>query len=273
MKAEPVHLFFFRGLSTYGVDHAKWSIFDFGPMYKHFAQAFSEREIIFHPVTGMGAGSVTEVVGRAHDFFRSDPVWNSGARVHFAGHSAGGLVARLVVDRLRRDPVTPPGKITSLLTIATPHFGSQLAQRCVDMPVTYPGSVRLLRAFGYDIASKAHFFRELTPDGVVGLFTDSDLPSPSRLPVHHHGIRLGSIICASPRQEWCPPLRLIYKLQAFNELKSESDGIVEKEAQSFGQVLAEIPIDHFRQIGLFGKRWLFDETCDVAAKFLRESQA
>lgn len=272
MKVEPVHLFFFRGLSTYGVDHAKWSIFDFGPMYKHFARAFGEREIIFHPVTGMGAGSVTEVVDRARDFFRNDLVWNSAARVHFAGHSAGGLVARLVVDRLRRDPNTQPGKIVSLLTIATPHLGSQLAQRCVEMPVTYPGSARLLKTFGYDIESKAYFFRELTPDRVSNLFTGNDLPSSSRFPVYHHSIRLGSIVCASPRQNWCPPLRLIYKLKAFNDLQSESDGVIEKETQFFGQVLAEIPIDHFRQIGLFGKRWLFDEMCDVAAKFLRESQ-
>jgi len=63
-------------------------------------------------------------------------VWRDpDAKVHFFGHSAGGLVARLLLqqDGWRDD------KVLSLMTVATPNRGSELAQICVDMPERYRG--------------------------------------------------------------------------------------------------------------------------------------
>src|SRR5262245_51039638 len=58
---KPVHVFFFRGLSTYGNDHAKWSVFDFGPISKHLVRSLGAREVVLHPVLGMGSGTLVEV--------------------------------------------------------------------------------------------------------------------------------------------------------------------------------------------------------------------
>lgn len=261
MSAVKTHVYFFRGLSTYGHDDAKWSVFDFGPVYKRIAAAFEERGVVFHPVTGMGAGTLEEISARAIDFFRADPIWNSAEPVHFLGHSAGGLAARLTMAALLADPSTPPGKILSLLTIAAPNRGAGLARVCIDMPRTHLGSVRFLRLWGYDVVSKRNFFETLTAENIGRLFAgEKEFP-----------VRRGSIVCACPRREWCWPLRLFYMVRALSDFREESDGVVEKSTQPYGEVLAELRIDHFRQVGLFGKRSLFEEMIDIATNFFWDS--
>ena len=124
-----------------------------------------------------------------------------------------------------------------------------------------------LRSCGYDVTGKRHFFEELTSPSIDKLLRP--VP-PSREPVYADGVRLASIVCSSPRSDWCWALRLFYLVEAFNSFRVESDGVVEKESQPFAQVLAELEIDHFRQVGLFGKRWKFENMCDIAAAFCKK---
>jgi hypothetical protein len=255
VKISP-HVFFFRGLSTYGHDDAKWSVFNFGPMYKNIARELKARDVQFHAVTGMGAGPVQEVAARAHNYLKNHPVWNDPqVPVHFLAHSAGGLVARYLMNQV------PSGKVASLMTIASPHQGARLAQICLDMPELYRGSARLLRTFGYDIASRRHFFTELTNDAVSRLFATEKKSQA----------RTASIVCHAPRREWCAPLKLFYKVKAFNDFDLPSDGVVERDTQAFGEVVAELKIDHFRQCGFFGEPRRFQQLCDVTADFFKTS--
>jgi hypothetical protein len=256
----PAQVFFFRGLSTYGLDHAKWSVFDFGPIHGHFASELSRHGIEFHPVLGMGAGPLPEVARRAREYIERHPAWRDPSRpVHFLGHSAGGLIARLVLPELE---AARPGKILSCLTIATPHAGSQLAQIAVEMPERYRGSTLILRSFGYNVRIKRRFFEELTKDGIARVL-GAGRPSAAEA---------ASIVAAAPRREWCPPLRLFYKVKAFNDFALPSDGIVERDSQPFGNVIGELPIDHFRQVGLFGERHRFESMCGLAARFFEQQQ-
>src|ERR1700722_2503801 len=113
----PVNVFFFRGLSTYGRDEAKWSVFNFGPMYRQLQLAFEERGGDFHPVLGMGSGPIRDVLKRAQAALAKNPVWqDESIPVHLCAHSAGGLIARLIAEESRRP-------IQSVLTIATPNRG------------------------------------------------------------------------------------------------------------------------------------------------------
>ncbi len=244
MKAQ--HVFFIRGLSTYGRDVAKWSVFDFGPVYQHLAHALGERGLQFHPVLGLGAGSLPEIADRAESFLDQHPVWNDPqADVHLFGHSAGGLIVRLLLPRLKRRPV-------SALTLATPHRGSALAEVAANMKEKNPGSELILRSFGYNVQRKKHFFDELTPAGLKRVF-GGQKPEPPE------GLKAGSIVCSAPREQWRLPLKAFYKIKAFDDFRLPSDGVVERDSQPWGRVIAEIPIDHFRQVGLFrsGKQFEF----------------
>lgn len=251
-------VFFIRGLSTYGVDRAKWSIFDFGPIARHFTRVFTAHEVDFIPVLDMGAGVLTDVAARAASFLENHPAFSRPEGVHIFGHSAGGLVARLA---LRSLDARARGKVRSLLTLASPNAGSALAQLCLDMPTLYPGSYRLLKAFGYDLKSNSEVFEDLTPSFVKRL----------ALPDQIEGIATGSLVAWAPRETWCAPLRMFYRVKAFKEFELPSDGVVERDTQPFGDTVAEIKLDHFRQHGLFGGRDQFERMCAQAITyFIRE---
>lgn len=249
------HVFFIRGLSTYGSDNAQWSVFDFGPMYKHLGAALEARGITFHPVLGLGAGSLPEIAKRAQAFLTSHSVWNDpNQKVHLIGHSAGGLALRLVLPQLKRP-------VASALTVATPNHGSELAEICVSLPERYKGSHLLLKTCGYNVAAKQHFFTELTRENVGRI-----LGAESQVPA---GTRVGSVVCSAPRAEWCWPLKMFYKVKAFDDFRTPSDGLVERDSQPFGDVVAEVNIDHFRQVGLFGGCERFSRLCDAIAGFIK----
>jgi hypothetical protein len=260
-----MHVFFFRGLSTYGNDVAKWSIFNFGPLAKNFSRAFAQRDVAFYPVLGMGVGSLEEICIRARRFIEEHPVWRDPeSRVHLLGHSAGGLVARLLLPQLE---LSQSGKILSLMTVATPHQGAELAQIFVDMPERYRGSALLFRSFGYDIHAKRDFFREFTPATIRDTFAAQTALLPRSTAT------LGSVVCTAPSQDWCLPLRLFHKVQAFRDFTTPSDGVVERDTQPFGEVRAEIQLDHFRQVGFFGGEARFEQMCDVIAEFFKDSDS
>lgn len=223
-------------------------------------RALVERGLWFHPVTDLGAGSLPELADRVCRFLDQHPVWQDPTQtVHLLGHSAGGLLLRLAVKKLKRKPVRA-------LTIASPHRGSGLAELIAHMPERYPGSDRVLRSLGYNVKSRKHFFDELAPEGLRqvfgGDFERGNLPSD-------FGVQVDSIVCSAPRSEWCMPLKMFYNIRAFKDFSSPSDGVVERDTQAFGNVIAELKIDHFRQMGLFNSGKEFDQLADVTAQYFR----
>lgn len=252
-------VFFIRGLSTYGHDNARFSLLDLGPVYRHIQTGLSQRGLDLHPVTGLGSGSLPELTDRAVKYLRENAAWNEpNAKIHLLGHSAGGLVARLVVDRLIKE--NEQQKIASLLTIASPHKGSSLAQIFTEMPIRHPGSAKWLKAIGYNVEDKKHFFAELTPGSVLQL-----LPPPPE------NLNVASIICCAPGDQWCWPLKAARFLDAYRAFDLPSDGVVERESQIFGEVIAEIAIDHLRQVGFFGRKNEFQQMLDAISSFYNRS--
>lgn len=252
-------VFFIRGLSTYGHDSARFSFLDFGPVYRHLQMGLSQRGLDFHPITDLGTGSLIQLADRALNFLRQDPKWKDPeVSVHLLGHSAGGLVARLLIERL--ETKEEQKKISSLLTIATPHRGSTLAKIFAEMPTQHPASARWLRALGYDVQTKNNFFKELTPESIQQL-----LPNPPK------NLKVASIICATSPNQWCWPLKAARLLSAYRAFDLPSDGIVERDSQIFGEVIAELPIDHFRQAGFFGGKQEFHRMLNTISSFYQKS--
>ncbi len=253
------HIFFFRGLSTFASDNIRWAFLDLGPMHRKLSQNLSQRGIVFHPISGMGAGTLSEVADRAYQFLQTHPVWLDAKQpVSFLGHSAGGLIARLLLSRSD----IPKDKVERFLSIATPHNGTSLAETCINMPRDFRGSYLMLMGTGYNISKRRKFFEEFTASHIQHLFAQSP-SSPEELPVK----RVGSLVCHVAREEWCLPLKLFSKIPAFAARSAPSDGMIETDTQRFGEVIAELPIDHFRQVGIFGEPHRFEKMCDVIQDF------
>ncbi len=261
------HVFFFRGLNTAGRDHVQWGPLNFGPMFQHLRLELGREGLVFHPIEGMGVGSLNQMSERALEQLAQSPAWQSSdTPVHFLGHSAGGLIARLVLRQLLRQNTASVGKIKSLLTIATPHRGAKLAELCLTLRQLDPRSYWLMRSFGYDVETRREFLLEYTPSTLAGRLTGED-----EVQLFPH-LSLGSIVCAAPPNEWCLPLRTLHRLPMFKHFTELSDGLIERETQIFGEVAGEVRIDHLRQIGLFGRSHQFSQMCQMIRDYFERER-
>jgi hypothetical protein len=228
-------------------------------MHRELARAFAKRGVHLIAVGGMGVGPWQEVASRAAASLQAHPLWRDESQpVHLFGHSAGGVVLRLLLEKgLKRR------NLLSALTLASPHRGAYLAKVFAGMPETHGGSALLFKVLGYDVRKRGQIFSTLDAEVVNGMW----LPA-----CEHPDLRVASVVASAPRREWCAFLKLVHSIKALESFTLPSDGIVEQETQSWGEVVAELNIDHVRQIGLFNDGKSFDRLCDVLCDFFIGTQ-
>lgn len=150
-------------------------------------------------------------------------------RVSLVAHSMGGLDARYAVARLGLHT-----QVTSLVTIATPHQGTPLADLGAMPPLQ---ALRLLV-------------------GRVGLQTEAlDWLTSARAGTFNRdiadvaGVRYGSVVArANPGAILVNPV-LLSGLLYLHGCAGANDGMVPVTSQRWGEVIDEIDADHWAQIG------------------------
>lgn len=78
--------------------------------------------VFIYWLPGNGLGDMAETAAGLPDFVGDVLAWTGADAVDLVGHSQGGLLARWYIRFLGGDTV-----VDSLVTLATPHYGSQLA--------------------------------------------------------------------------------------------------------------------------------------------------
>lgn len=143
--------------------------------------------------------------------------------VHLVGHSMGGLDARWVAKN------ASPTNLRTLVTIATPHRGTPLA----DL-----GTLLVPRRTSLFLGSLAGGVADLSRTH-LGTVDSSPLP----------GLTCASVIVApaAGRLGVRPILRPTHRL--IEALDGENDGIVPVHSQSFGDVLGRVDSDHCGVLG------------------------
>lgn len=150
------------------------------------------------------------------------------AKVNLVAHSMGGLDARYALARLELAP-----KVASLITIATPHHGSPLA----DLAATRPSKWLRARLARMGLDTEA-----------IDWLTVARAPEFNREITDAAGVFYGSVVgrTASLRRM---PLPLWPAWFALRLGGHESDGMVPVASQRWGEVLLDMPLDHATQIG------------------------
>ncbi len=148
------------------------------------------------------------------------------------GHSMGGLDCRHLVTHLGADAFTD-----AVLTIATPHHGTAVADFCRRHLEGKIGFYGLLRRTGADIGG-AH---DLTRDAAETF---------NRQTPDHPGVRYFSINSKAPVAAMKPFLRPGGGVLAREE--GPNDGLVSAKSAVWGDLIATWPIDHFSTLD---KRW------------------
>lgn len=237
-------VFYFRSLSTSGNDLIKIGPFHIGSFSSRFEREFKAVELDFIPVLGMGGGPLLEQAERAKEFLKAYMDFEKSiSPVHFFGHSAGGLVAKLIA----KDPLFQRN-LKSIVTIGTPHKGSSAAKWALGIPKSNPVIFLLCKIFKYDIASKSPTFESFH------LISNQSFDFPS-------GVLTGSIICAPPKRSWSLLARIVHWFSWFTEVNEPSDGLVEEDAQYFGNYQWRFNLDHIQQVGFGGQKREFKRLC------------
>ena len=135
------------------------------------------------------------------------------------GHSMGGLDARYLITHL-----DPDLRVRSLITVATPHRGSPLAQWMLDSCGVMPAWFRYCGLPG---------LRELTPE------TRAAMPIPDRADVSY-----ASYASSRPNDElpfWLRPYARV--------IPEENDGLVPVSSAQWGTFRGMVRADHIELLG------------------------
>jgi triacylglycerol lipase len=163
-------------------------------------------------------------------------------RVNLIAHSMGGLDARYALARLGL-----AGRVASLVTIATPHRGTPLADLGTRLVGEGLGMRRLARALGLDVEA----FYDLTT---------ARMQSFNEEVRDARGVFYASVVAQIGGLAVNP---LLWPAHRYLHARSgPNDGMVPLASQIWGEVLAEVEADHWAQVGWslrFDAAQLFEE--------------
>ncbi len=242
-------VFYFRSLDTSGSDEFKIGPIRIGSFSSHFEEEFENLPLDFVPVLNMGAGSLFEQADRAKIFLKKNESFSQNLNtIHFLGHSAGGLIAKMVAA----DSEFNQG-LRSVITIGTPHKSCKAAEWAASMEHHSPRLHHLLKWIGYDITLRRSTFESFKA------VSEEEFLIPET-------ILTGAIVCAPSPKTWSWFFRFIHKFDMAKNLDQPSDGLISKESQYFGKHTWEFDLDHLQQIGYGGQSEEFKRLCQFLEK-------
>ncbi len=164
--------------------------------------------------------------------------------VNLIAHSMGGLDARYMISELGMHRV-----VASLVTVATPHRGSALADVVLESPERVQGWLTdaanwagssVMDGGRADFQKAVH---DLTPTYVTGTFNNQILNHPT-VRYWSYGGRAGKGTDISINPLLRPQNTILFKREG------ENDGLVSVDSSRWGTYVETIDADHAQQIGI-----------------------
>lgn len=150
-------------------------------------------------------------------------------RADVIAHSLGGLDARYAIAKLGLGD-----RVRTLVTIGTPHHGSEIADLVVD------GALARARAIVRALGIPLDALDWLSTAALARFNADvRDVP----------GVRYASVVGGVRSPKTAVALPLVAPHRYLRKVAGANDGLVSIASQRWGEVLAEIEADHFSQIG------------------------
>jgi pimeloyl-ACP methyl ester carboxylesterase len=124
---------------------------------------------ISYPSTRMCLEDLTEFL---HEKLSASEKFNSAAKVHFVGHSMGGLLTRYYVHKYR------PQNLGRVVTAGTPHKGSAFADMLNEHPALRPFFEKICGPAGAQLREAHEHDPEMVIDYELGCIAGSDWLNP-----------------------------------------------------------------------------------------------
>lgn len=188
------------------------------------------------PLMQLGSGSIEQqAINGAQELseFLKSSISNKWILV---GHSMGGLVIKKMLT-LQPELMI---HIKAIITLATPHGGSQQASEAIRHANQTTTIYKILKWLKYDLNKRLTPILDLTPEKTKNIeFDFQKLNFPNR----------ASISFSVTPQQMSWPCKVTYHLSKNKNVKS--DGFIEQTSQIWSHHIAEIPLDHICQLGFF----------------------
>ena len=154
-------------------------------------------------------------------------------RVNIIAHSMGGLDARYAISHLGISD-----RIASLTTIGTPHHGTPIADLIASLLGERRRREPRVQAFGVSLDLDALY--DLTTTKMAAFNRDvADVP----------GVGYACFVGAARSGVRQVPLLMAPAYLFLSQKAGDNDGLVPAESQKWGEVMGEIDVDHWGQIG------------------------
>jgi triacylglycerol lipase len=169
--------------------------------------------------------------------------------IHIIAHSMGGLDSRSLIGR-NRNGLSAPGRIKSLTTLATPHFGSPVADLLVGPEPIGPGFLL------YEAASLVLRQLNISIGALGDLTTAGALRIPNVVKSHPH-IRYRSCFAEGRPSPFAPTCTVLLPTHEYVQSVAHqgvadqaNDGLVTLKSASYGELQQPFfPCDHADLVG------------------------
>lgn len=223
-----------HGATTKG-SRLQIGLFDLGEYFRGIKGYYEATGTPVYVVELSTDGSIGERAAVLKNFLETDL---KGKMVNLVGHSLGGLDSRYVVSVLKST------QVASITTIGTPHRGSPVADWAVRQSKRGSLWYWFFRLLGYDLDLR-RFLPEITTDSMEKVFNP-------RVP-NRSDVRYNSVISSGRFEDGSMSYILWFPAHWLEEEKHQlsvngHDGLVPKESQKWGNVIADVTLDHLGQM-------------------------
>ena len=266
-------IIFIRGLNARGDNELRVGPFRLGRMQRHIERTFYQMKASLVSVDNVQAGVLEEQIQRTVAFVQAQ----NFKRFHLLGHSVGGLIARAISHHPELSE-----KVLSVVTMATPHQGAQLAQDIITYTQKQPFILLVARKMGYNLHERLQNLSPIMdPEAVTHI--------NKCFPLLHH-IPSASMICGLSVHQQSLPFRVFHRIFSLKRIKHghkekhecEHDGLLEISSQGWGhRQMGPYALDHLSQVGFHlylslsrrrKKQQLFQEMIEDILSFMRLSE-
>jgi triacylglycerol lipase len=198
-----------------------------------------------HPTAGIAtrARQLKETILRQLD------ILGSQERIIVIAHSMGGMDARYMISCLGMED-----RVSTLVTISTPHHGSSYADWCVRHLGQRLGGASLMNFMGLDVQA----ISDLTIENCAA-FNERVIDSPK--------VRYFSISASRPWHR-VPPF-MLHSWRTIFDAEGPNDSLVAAKSAIWGTHLGTWPADHFHQINKRFVIELKDPTGDITPYYVK----
>ena len=219
--------------------------FPFGPAFRGITDFLRKQNVTVYVSNQDGLGAIATNAVQLKEEILEILQKENCEKVNIIAHSKGGVDARYMISRLDMED-----HVASLTTLSTPHHGSGLSAKLLQMPTFLAKTIAFFSNLFYRVLGDRQpdilrLGQELTADAME----DFNAAVPNNPSVYYQ-----SFSSTAPHKKAF--LRFIpYQISRYCE-QDDTDGMVAVKSSQWGNYRGSISaeLDHFKMAGMYGRK-------------------